>query len=98
MNKLIFLIIIIIASATVGGFYTMKYWEWFVLPVFPTLPKLTYMYAVGFAFYINYIKGHLTGKKSDDEFILSEWMEQFFIAHFHQLAVFGIGYIIHLFY
>jgi hypothetical protein len=44
---LILIIINIIAQISIGGFIFLKFWDWFLLPAFPEMPKLTYGLALG---------------------------------------------------
>lgn len=39
------------------GLVTWKFWYWFLLPIFPTLPAITFLQAVGLAFFISLFKG-----------------------------------------
>jgi len=34
------------------GFVMYKFWYWFLLPVFPTLPEITFAHAIGLAVFI----------------------------------------------
>jgi len=39
--------VLLVYNALSWGFVTFKFWTWFVLPVFVTLPALTFLQAVG---------------------------------------------------
>ena len=58
--------IIIIYDALSWGLVTMKFWFWFLLPVFPELPELTFPLAVGLAFFISLFKNHMTTTSKND--------------------------------
>lgn len=38
------------------GFVAWKFWYWFLLPVFPALPAITFIQAVGIMFFISLFK------------------------------------------
>ncbi len=42
------------------GLVLFKFWGWFVLPVFVTLPALTFVQAIGLMFVIGLFKNHKT--------------------------------------
>ena len=42
------------------GLVTWKFWYWFLLPVFPTLPAITFLQAVGLMFFISLFKAQPT--------------------------------------
>jgi hypothetical protein len=53
----IFLVILIIAGALIyttfsWGLVVWKFWAWFLLPVFPAAPQITFIQAVGLMFLI----------------------------------------------
>lgn len=43
-------------DAFAWGFVTYKFWYWFILPVFPDLPHVTFWQAVGIALFIGLFK------------------------------------------
>jgi len=43
-------------DALVWGLVCWKFWYWFVLPVFPTLPEIAFWQAVGLMFFIALFK------------------------------------------
>lgn len=40
-------------SAFSWGFVTFKFWYWFILPIFPALPHVTFYQSVGLFLFIN---------------------------------------------
>lgn len=64
MGILIFAVIVavivivaaIIYGALVWGLVTYKFWYWFILPVFPTLPEISFIEAIGIMFFISLFK------------------------------------------
>ena len=55
---LIIIIFIVLLAAALAygafswGFVMYKFWYWFLLPVFPALPQITFAHAVGLAVFI----------------------------------------------
>lgn len=49
------------------GYVLYKFWEWFVLPVFHTLPSITMYQAVGLMFVVNLFKSHVPANTPDNE-------------------------------
>jgi len=63
MEALLFLLggIVLLALAFVWsvfswGYVCWKFWYWFVLPVFPALPHITWLQAAGLIFFISLFK------------------------------------------
>ena len=78
---------ICIYSTLSWGLVLYNFWSWFVLPVFVTLPALTFIQALGLMFIITLFKNHITQtikKEYKDESItmslmfLSPWITLFF--------------------
>lgn len=40
----------------IWGFITKQYWQWFILPIFTTLPQITFYQAIGLSFFIGLFK------------------------------------------
>lgn len=40
----------------IWGFITKQYWQWFILPVFTTLPQITFYQAIGLSLFIGLFK------------------------------------------
>ncbi len=38
------------------GFVLYKFWYWFILPVFPTLPEITFWHAMGLFLFIGFFR------------------------------------------
>lgn len=87
---------VLIYSTLVSGMIIYNFWYWFVVPVFNTLPAITFYQALGLAFVIGLFKNHFTtakqsigGKKIETEpdysFLFIPWFTLFF------------GYLVHLY-
>ena len=56
--RLLAVIAIVIYDVFVWGLVTLKFWQWFMLPTFPSLPVLTFIQAVGLMMFISLFKNH----------------------------------------
>lgn len=91
-----FLILFIIAySSLAWGFVANKMYIWFILSIFPDLPKLSILYFIGISLFLNCIirssSTHIKKEYKDESdmwfsFVLNPW-----------IALFA-AWIIHLFY
>jgi hypothetical protein len=59
---MIFLIFIILLCYEIflWGVVCWKFWLWFVLPIFPELPTISFVHAVGLSLFISLFKNHST--------------------------------------
>lgn len=83
-------------ATAVRGLIIYKFWYWFVLPVFTTLPVITFYEALGFAFVISLFRSSYTtpkqtigGKKIESE--------KDYSGLFLPWIVLLLGYLVHLF-
>ena len=73
----------------IGGFMILKFWEWFIIPVFTFAPVINIGQAIGLSLFLSLFKSSVSIKRQyrDDE-------------SYTQLAqaifVFVLGWIIHL--
>lgn len=56
--------LIILYSSFTWGFVLYKFYYWFLLPVFTTLPQITFWQAVGVMIFIGLFKDHSTKKQT----------------------------------
>lgn len=54
------------------GYICLKFWGWFMIPIFPHLPQITYWQAVGLMLFINLFHNHST-EGIKDEFKTEAW-------------------------
>ena len=94
-TELILGIIFIPISTLYGGFVLVKFWTWFFMSIFPELPMIGYMEAVGLSFALRYfIVGiSLTDEKLQEESISYKIIKSITIPTLALL----FGYIIYLF-
>lgn len=52
------------------GFLILNFWDWFVLPVFPSLPTITLAQAIGLSLVISLFKGSSKGLKKEFNYFL----------------------------
>ena len=57
---------LLIYGSFVWGFVCMKFYYWFVLPVFPDLPHITFYHAVGLFIFIGLFRIHESKTKTLD--------------------------------
>lgn len=63
------LITTMIVFAISWGFVCFKFWVWFILPIFPMLPILTFLQCVGLMFFISLFKPQYSVKDKKDEVV-----------------------------
>jgi hypothetical protein len=93
LGIIIFVVIIgvvFVYDALAWGLVLYKFWGWFVLPVFTTLPELDFVHALGLMFVINLFKNTYAGDTNiKDEYkknknsstwtlLLTPWVALFF--------------------
>ena len=54
------IVVLFLYDTLAWGWVLFKFWGWFVLPVFVTLPALTFVQALGLMFVIGLFKNHNT--------------------------------------
>lgn len=89
---LVFLVVIgaiFVYDTLAWGLVLYKFWGWFVLPVFATLPTLTFVQALGLMFVVGLFKNTYVGNNIKDEYVkdkhsatwmllLAPWVTLFF--------------------
>ena len=64
------LVLAIAYGALFWGLVMYKFWYWFLLPVFPTLPQITFVHAMGLAMFMSLfhtIQSQVIKKEYKDE-------------------------------
>lgn len=80
----------IIYSSFSWGFVLFKFWYWFLLPVFTTLPSVDFYQAVGLMFFISLLKTKSFDTPIKDEYIISNIFTQILAP----LIVLVIGFFV----
>jgi hypothetical protein len=79
-------------DALAWGLVCWKFWYWFVLPVFPTLPEIAFWQAVGLMFFISLFKNTTQQVIKEEYRDNSTQMIMTFIVPWLALLM---GYIVH---
>ncbi len=58
-------------STLMGGLVLDCFWDWFLIPVFPELPDISYAQAVGLMFFISLFKYVNTTKVKEEDSLYS---------------------------
>ena len=66
LGAVLLLAIVTFYGAFSWGFVAWKFWYWFLLPVFPALPAITFLHAVGLMFFISLFKNQSTQVIKDE--------------------------------
>jgi len=66
LGVLVLVGILISYSAVSWGFVLFKYWSWFVLPVFPELPTINFIQAMGLMLVIGLFRSVSDGNIKDE--------------------------------
>lgn len=92
--------VLILYNCLSWGVVVWCFWDWFLLPVFPNLPELGYLKAVGLMFFIDLFKNQVFPAipTFKPEFIKSDGKNTQSIATFiSPWVVLIIGFFMHLF-
>lgn len=91
---LVLFVVTIVFSAFSWGYVMYKFWYWFLLPVFPLLPKIMFNQALGLSIFTAVFKNHNSNHKKDEDESKATRMLTPLIAPWILL---GVAYIIKLF-
>lgn len=87
------IILSLLYSSLSWGFVVLKFWGWFMLPVFPQLPHIVFPQAVGLAFFIGLFHNHTISRPITEE----DKHRAHGVALIVPWVTVLIGYVIHLF-
>lgn len=97
--KLVGIIILIVLSlcygAVIGGVIVSKFWGWFILPIFTTLPNITWIQGIGVSMFIGLFKYIDTNSKTIDEVEIKS-KANWGLAILYSPIILLIGYLLHL--
>lgn len=85
-------LVMIIVATIISGFMVFKLWAWFIIPVFPSLPTLTFIQAVGISVLLTVIFGKRDTKEKDYD----EIVESFFGGIIYSALIFLFAWIVYL--
>ena len=92
-TTLVILFLALPLMALFNGWIIIKYWNWFILPVFKNAPILTLPYAIGLSAFISMLTVHFDFKVGEDKTVL----EQTITRALFSILCLSFGYFVHLF-
>lgn len=84
---LVLIMVLFLYSTAVWGLVLFKFWSWFVLPIFPALPEITFVQAIGLMLVIGLFRSqHINSVKKEYKdgamettlSLINPWMTLFF--------------------
>ena len=87
-------VIMIIIGILVSGFMLFKLWAWFVVPVFESLPQMTFSQSVGLALFLSIMFARNPQTKDDEDF--SDLIGKFLAGLLISVFLFGFSWIVYL--
>jgi hypothetical protein len=91
LGEITLILISFIYAVIAGGFVFLKFYNWFILPVFKTLPTITYTQAMGLLIFITCILKPLSTKNKDKD--ITKYYVELAIVPWLILA---LGYLVFL--
>ena len=86
----------LVIGSLLNGFVTMQLWNWLLAPVFPLLPELNLVYAIGVSFVVSHMtKANVPTKEIEN---WSDAISGLLVAWLTPFLVLFIGYVIAQFY
>lgn len=90
----LFAVVVILYSAFAWGFVVSKFYLWFILPVFPSLPYFSILQFIGFLLFLSAVMPkHYSGLKDEYEDKSKIWS----YGLLNPWITLTIGYLIHCF-
>lgn len=95
IGLLVIATLVTIPALMYQGWVFAKLWGWLIMPIFPGLPTLTFIFAMGLVFFVRYI----VGTKGDTIDKTAKWYVPILTTQWiaPTLAL-GVGWLIHHFY
>lgn len=96
------LAVLLVLAATIiytsfsWGFVMFKFWYWFLLPVFTTLPKIDYWQAIGLILFLMLFKTIQTKRAVKDEYLDDDKTSPYVSSILIPWITLGIGFFLHL--
>jgi hypothetical protein len=84
-------------GALTWGLICWKFWYWFLLPVFPTLPHVVFIECVGLMMFITLFKNHTAVTPIDDEYAKVSNTTVQVVNFLMPWVILGMGYFVHVF-
>jgi len=88
-------------SYFLNGFIVLYMWSWFVVPIFPGVPKLMIAQAIGLNIIVSFMTKRIDFRKvvkeaEEDEDHYHMRFKTWFSSTFYSLLVFGVAWIVSL--
>ncbi len=66
---ILFTVVLLVVGAALNGYVLTRYWEWFVIPLFPRAPVIAWVPAIGLAIMARILMGnyHQTAPTSEEK-------------------------------
>jgi hypothetical protein len=93
-GKIMFGILMLVIGIIISGIMMMLCWSWFIVPVFTTLPILTFGQSIGISMFLAVLKYRSTKKDKEKEF--EEIIADFFTGLFEIGFLFLIVWITYI--
>lgn len=87
---------VVVYTSFSWGFVLFKFWYWFLLPVFTTIPQIDFYQAVGLMFIINLFNRYSAKVSIKDEYLKDNKGTVYTIAFIGPWLVLLVGYCIKL--
>lgn len=88
---------LIIYTSFTWGFVLFKFWYWFLLPVFTTVPEISFWQALGLMFIINLFNRKSPTVGIKDEYLKDNKKTVWALVILMPWITLGVGYCIKLF-
>lgn len=88
------IIFVILYGSFVWGFVMYKFWYWFILPVFPMLPHISFWQAVGLMFFIGLFKNHTSNRSIKEDYLKDDKSSTFVAGLIIPWAILAIAAIV----
>jgi hypothetical protein len=86
-------VIMLIIYIIISGFLLMKTWAWFIVPVFTSVPKLTFAQSVGISIFLSIF----ITKRDNKEYEFDELVDKFFNDLIITSMLFLLAWIVYIF-
>ena|SRR5687767_6539428 len=95
LGALLLVVGVMVYGVVVGGWAVDRFYYWFLLPVFPTAPLITFSQAIGISFILLLFKNHQVESKNPYE-SESDKNTRIYGGLFIYPVIVFLGWIVHL--
>jgi len=97
LGVLALIVLALFYGALTWGLVVWKFWYWFLLPVFTTLPHVAFIECVGLMMFISLFKSHTAQPIIKDEFATTSNNVVQVFNFLMPWIVLSMGYFVHVF-